>query len=617
MKASAEAAAKLGADASWNPVDGYGVKVTNGACVDFGVALGLSPTLKSAVTALTVGADAVFGRVGAHADVDFSYKAGKFSAQFDVGGAIGLGYNVKFGIDVDAAKWAKNINYNSAIFYPNAHKGGDLNYSNPGAAFGQVLYSMFVSAPDQGGAKVLDYWVPPNSDYNRTTQLILWSSGTMLNEVSQKDAMNFFGDAIIKYADSARLKNIADNSINLTTKFHAWVDSSGGQIFENGRDFVEKLKAAHKFIDRDPTDPNSFSFTAGKNPVHDLSDRCQKFFPASNDPTIKAMELTFKGLPDGFAKEFKFIKDAKGEQTPDPTSAFAIFGQVSLVQYLSVKAFNTISGMEKPAMEAYLKSKACDYLTDESKTKLTAMWNDAYAAGALGNPYASGIKKDAEPVGVYAWMSTPYKWASAPPKNAISGIAAESKPSDPAPSPILHLSDTSFESKFWEAARSNVDGVEKKANFDKLYLALNTALNMEMKLPPGVTQVPDDTKSPRNGFDQALVHFKGIPMEDDRWHLIDFSAAKEGKVGLNDLIYDYTVKKLDTLKSPQAAFQFLAGPKSDWIADDGASRYTLFNEWWSKHGNDEWRTGTDPDALRSQAWFREHSDEIFQARSYR
>lgn len=585
VKASLEALAKAGVDASWNPADGYGVKVSNGVGVDFGVALGLSPSLKNSVSALTVGADAVLGRVGAHADIDFGYKDGKISAKFDVGGALGIGYNVKFGVDIDGVKWAKNIQYTEKIFYPNAGtSNGDLNRSNPGAAFAHVIWSMFDSAPEpEAPKKVLpSYWTPPTAAYDSVAKEILWGGGHMApGTLTNTEVMKFFSDALVKYAKVDELKSAVDHTSKFfyNSSFSADLGDGKKVEFKNAEDYATKLKAQYKFLDRDPTDAGSFSFTDGKSPIQDLSDRCAKWFPASQDPSIKAMELTFNKLPDGFEKTFKLVTDAKGDQSPDTTSAFAIFGQVSLVQYLSVKAFDAISSMDAPTRDAYLSSRACDYLTDEAKIKLKQIWGDAFAAGALGNPY----------------------------KASLEGSTS------------LSVADKSFEAKFWDLQKSTDDSGVKKAKFDALYADFTSSLKTSVTDPAGLDPVRDDTKIEKHPLlkDFSLVQFKSIPMDPETGGLIDISEAKAGKIGLHDLIYDYTTKKMDTLQSPQAVYQFLTSPRSDWIADGDGARYMLVNEWWDRHGNGEWRTGQDPDAIRSQEWYAAHVNDLFNRASYR
>jgi hypothetical protein len=110
------------------------------------------------------------------------------------------------------------------------------------------------------------------------------------------------------------------------------------------------------------------------------------------------------------------------------------------------------------------------------------------------------------------------------------------------------------------------------------------------------------------------VNFKSIPFADDNLHLIDISAAKQKTIGINDLVYQHTLKQMDKCLSPEAVYQFLNGPKGSYIANDGISRLNLFQTWYDKHKDGEWSTAKDPDAVKAREWW-ERNGPMFSAHS--
>lgn len=553
--ANAEAQAKLGADASWNPMDGYTAKIKQGIEVDFGIALGLEPKLATVVSELTVGADACFGKIGAHADFDIGYKDGIFKLSLDIGGALGIGGNLKFSHELDVVKYAKNATYwygataSGAQFAHTGQFNPVVSILNPSDLPAAGILAFFGNAPEEQEEVVpLDHWQPTGAEFDATTKAIIYG-GAPVNDKS--DVMKLFGEMVYKLARQPNLKQVIDN-------------------FGSGNSqFAKLIKDNNRFMDRDPTDLNSFTFTPGKNPVYDISDRCEKWFPGSADPAIKAIELSFKGLPLGFEEAFRF-KNSDGNQTPDPQSAFAMFSGLSLVQYLSIKAYEPILAMDEQELDAYLKSPQTAHLEDEAKVKLAKLWDDARKHGRLPDPY----------------------------RKTRSIIRLNSYGAN--------VLDMAIDSEFWKLARSEANGKDKKAQFDSLVAEFNGKFFKMPKSP-----VADHTLGPVNGFGQHLIDFKCVPFSEDMWRLIDLVPAKEGKIGINDLIYQHTERKMDSLGSPQAVFQFLSDAESYWIADNGYSRTVLFQEWWSKNKNGEWSKAEDPDAVAARQWYNEHKKELF------
>ncbi|MCB8881567.1 hypothetical protein ACELLULO517_15050 [Acidisoma cellulosilytica] len=126
-------------------------------------------------------------------------------------GSLCIGYNIKFDFTINPGKWAKNSQYANDQFYANMAKSFGVSAHNAsysgnavtagGAAAASFLIGLFDPAPVVPKPK-LGYWVPPTAELNDGIRSLLWG-GTV---VSPETAMNFFGAAIVKYADSWRLQ---------------------------------------------------------------------------------------------------------------------------------------------------------------------------------------------------------------------------------------------------------------------------------------------------------------------------------------------------------------------------------------------------------------------------
>lgn len=588
-KLKAGGLASLDDGVSWNPIDGYTFATKHRAELNFGAVLGLSPSLSTAVSTLVVGADAVFGKVGAHADVTMGVKDGKFSFGVDIGGALGIGYNLKFNTQIDFAKWSDNVNRHMQTPGNYGYPGQEFRYTNPGEAVAVWLKTMFDSKPEPPAGK------PPLAPTANATE-----------------AATYYHEMLTKLSKVEELRKLVRDAEHSTLRISAQDRTLVGEA--EGKVLGEKIKKENAFFkdERSPTgykDPTLYeSFPS----VGEISKAMQRWFPESKLPELKAMELTFSNkLPAGFERDFKFVKDANGKSVPSTEGAFAIFAGLSLTQYLSINEYSLVSRMERGELEQYLgkkgdgfeKTARSDHLTDAAKQKLLDSWELAFERGTLGNPYDKQGRE----------VSTPMQ------PNAHG----------------VNIKDDRFEAKFWELSRSPADSKSKQMQFEDQVREFNkyyyqttkaaavvdqeqsrqanvTAMKV-IEVPSGSVPIKDKTLGPQNFWtNQTAVNFQGVPRDADKWHLIDLTPAKEGKIGLNDLIYKHTIERLDACRSPQAAYQFLKA--SDWIAEDGMSRGELVSLWTAKHLHGEWSTASDADAQRARAWYDKHKQEFYDLR---
>ncbi len=572
--------------ASWNPIDGYTFSTKHRAELNFGAMLGLSPTLSTAVSTLVVGADAILGKVGAHADVTMGVKDGKFTFGVDIGGALGIGYNLKFNTQIDFTKWSDNVNRHMQTPGNYGSPGQEFRYSNPGEAVAVWLKTMFDSAPEAPAGK------PP-----------------LAHTATHTEAAQYYCEMLTKLAQVEELRKLVRDAEYATLRISAQDHTLKGEA--EGKILGEKIKKAHAFFkdDANPTgykDPTLYeSFPS----IGEISKAMQRWFPESKLPELKEKELTFSNkLPAGFEKDFKFVMDANGKPVPSTDGAFGIFAGLSLVQYLSIKEYDLVSRMGREELAQYLGKKGdgfettarSGHLTDAAKEKLVDYWEKAFDRGALGNPY----DKQGRDV------------PTAPAQPNAHGA---------------NIKDDRFEAKLWDLSRSTADSKSKQMQFEdqvrefnKYYYQTakmvavvdkdqsaqaNVTVMKMIEIPSGSVPIKDKTLGPQNFWTgETAVKFQGIPRDADKWHLIDLTPAKEGKIGLNDLIYKYTIEKLDACRSPQAVYQFLRA--SDWIADDGISKGELVSLWKEKHMHGEWSTASDADAQHARAWYDLHKQEF-------